>query len=72
MDELKYEQTPEQKSWIGRILGFCIYNKLVVGLITLFIIGWGIFVAPFDWHLAAGSEILWRWTRFPISAKTSR
>jgi Cu(I)/Ag(I) efflux system membrane protein CusA/SilA len=51
MEELKYEQTPEQQSWIGRILGFCIYNKLVVGLITLFIIGWGIYVAPFDWTL---------------------
>jgi Cu(I)/Ag(I) efflux system membrane protein CusA/SilA len=51
MDQPVYEQTPEQKSWVGRVLGFCIYNKLVVGMITLFIIGWGIFVAPFDWHL---------------------
>jgi copper/silver efflux system protein len=50
MNESKYEQTPEQKSWTGRILGFCIYNKLMVGLFTLFIIGWGIYVAPFDWH----------------------
>ena len=31
-------------------LGFCIYNKLVVGLITLFIIAWGIYTAPFDWE----------------------
>jgi Cu(I)/Ag(I) efflux system membrane protein CusA/SilA len=31
-------------------LGFCIYNKLVVGLITAFIILWGIYVAPFDWE----------------------
>jgi len=50
MNEIKYEQTPEQKSVIGRILGFCIYNKLVVGLITLFIILWGVYVAPFDWE----------------------
>jgi len=60
MEEVKYEQTPEQKSWIGRILGFCIYNKLVVGLITLFIIGWGIYVAPFDWHLGG-------WQRNPVA-----
>ncbi len=60
MDQPVYEQTPEQKSWIGRILGFCIYNKLVVGLITLFIIGCGIFVAPFDWHL-------WGWQRNPVA-----
>ena len=55
-----YEQTPEQKSWVGRILGFCIYNKLVVGLITLFIIGWGIYVAPFDWHFGG-------WQRNPVA-----
>ena len=50
MNENKYEQTPEQKSFIGRILGFCIYNKLVVGLMTFFIILWGIYAAPFDWE----------------------
>jgi len=41
---------PEQKTLVGRILGFCIYNKLVVGLITAFIVLWGIYVAPFDWE----------------------
>jgi Cu(I)/Ag(I) efflux system membrane protein CusA/SilA len=60
MNESKYEQTPEQKSWMGRVLGFCIYNKLVVGLITLFIIGCGVFVAPFDWNLGG-------WQRNPVA-----
>ena len=60
MNDTKYEQTPEQKSWIGRLLGFCIYNKLVVGLITAFIILWGIYVAPFDWHLGG-------WQRNPVA-----
>ncbi|MCJ7729119.1 MAG: efflux RND transporter permease subunit [Sedimentisphaerales bacterium] len=60
MEETRFEQTPEQKSWIGRVLGFCIYNKPVVGLITLFIIGWGIYVAPFDWHLGG-------WQRNPVA-----
>src|SRR3972149_3430530 len=59
-NESRYEQTPEQKSLIGRLLGFCIYNKLVVGLVTLFIIGWGIYVAPFDWHL-------WGFQRNPVA-----
>jgi Cu(I)/Ag(I) efflux system membrane protein CusA/SilA len=49
-DPIEYEQTPEQKTLIGRLLGFCIYNKLVVGLVTAFIILWGIYVAPFDWE----------------------
>ena len=49
VNQTRYEQTPEQKSLVGRILGFCIYNKLVVGLITLMLVGWGIYVAPFDW-----------------------
>ncbi|HPY77271.1 MAG TPA: efflux RND transporter permease subunit, partial [Anaerohalosphaeraceae bacterium] len=53
MKESRYNLTPEQESWIGKILGFCIYNKLVVGLIALFVIGWGIYVAPFDWQFAA-------------------
>jgi len=46
----KYPPTPEQQSLVGRVLGFCIYNKLVVGLITLAIVAWGVYVAPFDWE----------------------
>ncbi|MHC4851832.1 MAG: efflux RND transporter permease subunit, partial [Planctomycetota bacterium] len=30
---------------------FCLENKLVVGLFVLFIVAWGILVAPFDWKL---------------------
>lgn len=48
--ESKYELIPEQKSLVGRILGFCIYNKLIVGLIALMLVGWGIYTAPFDWE----------------------
>lgn len=51
MEENKYPQIPEQKTVAGRIIGFCIYNKLVVLLITTFIICWGVIVAPFDWEL---------------------
>ena len=51
MEENKYPPIPEQQTVAGRIIGFCIYNKLVVLLITLFIICWGVIVAPFDWEL---------------------
>jgi len=52
----EYEQLPEQKTLVGRILGFCIYNKLIVGLVTAFIILWGIYVAPFDWEFGSFSR----------------
>jgi Cu(I)/Ag(I) efflux system membrane protein CusA/SilA len=51
MTENYAELTPEQKSLVGRLLRFCLTNKLVVGLIVLFVIALGIYVAPFDWNL---------------------
>jgi len=47
------EQTAEQKSLIGRLLRFCLTNKLVVMLFVLLAVGWGLAVAPFDWDLGA-------------------
>lgn len=44
-------QTPEQKSLIGRLLRFCMTNKLVVALLVLFIVAAGMYFAPFDWEL---------------------
>lgn len=49
-NESQYELIPEQKTLVGRVLGFCIYNKLIVGLIALMLVGWGVYVAPFDWE----------------------
>jgi len=46
-----FEPTPEQKSWLGRLMLFCLTNKLVVALLVVFVIGWGLIVAPFDWQL---------------------
>ena len=51
MTENYTEQTAEQKSLIGKLLRFCLTNKLVIGLIVLFVIGAGIYVAPFDWNV---------------------
>ncbi len=42
---------PEKMSWVDQIIWFCLKNKLVVWLVTLFVVGWGIYVAPFDWEL---------------------
>jgi len=43
--------SPEKVSLIGKLIGFCLENKLVVALFVVFAIGWGIMVAPFDWDL---------------------
>lgn len=40
-----------QGSWVDRILGFVLDNKLVVVLGVLFVVAFGIMVAPFDWDL---------------------
>jgi Cu(I)/Ag(I) efflux system membrane protein CusA/SilA len=38
-------------SLIDKMIRFCLDNKLVVVLFTVFTIGWGLMSAPFDWHL---------------------
>ena len=50
-DQDLLEQTAEQKSLMGKLLLFCLTNKLVVGLLVLFTIVCGLIVAPFDWDL---------------------
>jgi len=52
MIEKYTEQTPEQRSPIGKVLRWCLENKLVVALLVLFIAAWGVAVAPFDWNIA--------------------
>jgi Cu(I)/Ag(I) efflux system membrane protein CusA/SilA len=36
-----------------RALGFCIDNKLIIALMVIFVIVWGVLVAPFDWNITA-------------------
>ncbi len=43
---------PPNQSWLDPTIRFCLENKLVVGLVVLFIIVWGILVAPFNWEFA--------------------
>ena len=43
----------ESKTILGGALKFCLEQKLVVFLFTLFVITWGIIVAPFDWQITS-------------------
>jgi len=45
------QQTTEQKSAIGKLIRFCLENKLVVGLFMVAIILAGMLVAPFEWKV---------------------
>ena len=47
----EFEQTPEQKSAVGKLMRFCLENRLVVTLFTMAVIFAGVLVAPFDWDL---------------------
>lgn len=44
-------QTPEQRSVIGKLIRFCLENKLVVGLFMGGVIFAGILVSPFEWKV---------------------
>ena len=46
-----HEQIPEQQSPVGRLIGFCLNNRLVVILFTAAILFTGLLVAPFEWNL---------------------
>jgi len=40
-----------RKSFLGGLIWFCLYNKLVILLVVLATLTWGAMVAPFDWDL---------------------
>ena len=45
------QQTTEQKSAIGKLIRFCLENKLVIGMFMFAIILAGLLVAPFEWNV---------------------
>ena len=49
MTDGPFDASPEQRSLIGRFLGFFLRNKLVSLLFVIAIVAAGIMVAPFDW-----------------------
>ncbi|MCA9396043.1 MAG: efflux RND transporter permease subunit, partial [Candidatus Omnitrophica bacterium] len=42
----------EPRGFLSSVIRFCLQNKLIVFLFTVFVICWGLLVAPFDWKLA--------------------
>ncbi len=48
---MRPDNSKTQGSWLDGILRFCLENKLVVAMAVLFIIVFGIMVAPFDWKI---------------------
>ena len=51
MNDMPRNQLSSNTSLIDRVIRFCLENKLVILLLTLFFISWGMIVAPFDWEL---------------------
>ena len=47
----KSPSTTGSDGWIGAVIRFCLEQKLVVLMMVLFIVGWGVIVAPFDWDI---------------------
>ena len=45
------ETTIEQRSAIGKLIRFCLENKLVVGLFAAAVVFAGVLVAPFEWNV---------------------
>jgi Cu(I)/Ag(I) efflux system membrane protein CusA/SilA len=41
---------PATSGPVGRLVGFCLDNKLIVFLLVLLLVGWGVSVAPFAWR----------------------
>ena len=56
MTEIPNPQPPAASSWLEKVIGFCLHNRLIVFLVVMILVGWGLVVAPFDWQLGG----LWR------------
>lgn len=41
----------EQKNLIDKLISFCLNNRLITFMAAFVIIGWGIYVAPFEWDI---------------------
>lgn len=42
---------PAPPSLVDKVIRFCLEQKLVVALLVVFIVLWGVIVAPFDWEI---------------------
>jgi len=51
MDERVTNINGQSTGPLSKLIGFCLENKLVVGLFVVLVVGAGLYVAPFDWDL---------------------
>ncbi|MFC1735438.1 efflux RND transporter permease subunit [Candidatus Hydrogenedentota bacterium] len=51
MESDRASQPGASPSFIDRTIRFCLENKIVVLLFLVFIVGWGVMSAPFDWEV---------------------
>ena len=51
MSDVLPDTSPEQRSLVGRVLGFFLGNRLIALLMVIAIVGAGVWVAPFDWEI---------------------
>ncbi len=63
-NESPFTQTPEQRSIIGKLIRFCVTNKLIVVLFVIAVIVTGVMVAPFDWKIVL--PLVGEITRHPV------
>ncbi|BBO85627.1 cation transporter [Desulfosarcina ovata subsp. sediminis] len=56
MTDTQTRQTAAPSSPFNRIIDFCLHNRIIVLLVTVILVGWGVVVEPFDWHVGG----LWR------------
>jgi Cu(I)/Ag(I) efflux system membrane protein CusA/SilA len=51
MDTQINSESRQTAGLTGKLIRFCLENKLVVWLVVIFVVGWGVLVAPFDWDI---------------------
>jgi len=51
MDEQLKDVNVGSTGLLGKLIRFCLENKLIIGLLLILVVGWGVYVAPFDWEL---------------------
>lgn len=51
MDTTSKGEKQQTAGLTSKLIRFCLENKLVVGLWVIFVVGWGVIVAPFDWDM---------------------
>jgi len=45
------KEMPVHASPLDKVIRFCLENKLVVAIMVMFVVVWGVMVAPFDWDI---------------------